>query len=404
MSYALSTQGQGSTSFITVPSWTRPASSDWMVGITCKIFTLSAIQHLLGRSNSTAGSLRVLTDGALRYRDATDLITSAAGLISVDTYFTAVVRRVGSVIELWVGPESMDETLSGGTKIGDTTTLTSAIFNPLNQIGRFSTTARSDIEVKKFWTVGGTYTDEADATTATGSGVNWPFVSASRNLTITNATGATDSWWISYGSSGDQKVDLSSLSSTAVLYSPIVTKDKLINLNSIGSTVTTYSPTVTKAKLVSLNAIGATTVVRNPTVLKELRITPVFITSTALVQTPSVVKSGALTLTPETIGSTAVVRVPAISKDKLVMLPSIPSVSIVRDPAILTTKVINLGNIGSSLVMYDHEILGGYTPVPDVVLYPAEGYGLHIRSAREMQEVIQLLAKRLAILEGRSSP
>jgi hypothetical protein len=54
--------------------------------------------------------------------------------------------------------------------------------------------------------------------------------------------------------------------------------------------------------------------------------------------------------------------------------------------------------------MYDHEILGGYTPIPDVILYPAEGYGLHIRSARELQEVIQLLAKRVAILEGRESP
>jgi len=183
-------------------------------------------------------------------------------------------------------------------------------------------------------------------------------------------------------SGGPFTVNLSTISPTSALYGPTVTKDKLVSLSTLSSTLITYSPTVTKDKSVSLTTIG----------------------STVNVRTPSVVKGTSLTLIPSFIGSTVNVRTPTLLKDKLVTPVFLSSTVDVRNPTLLKAKRIDLYSLPSSLVMYDHEVLGGYTPIPDVVLYPAEGYGLHIRSAREMQEVIQLLAKRLAILEGRESP
>ena len=57
--------------------------------------------------------------------------------------------------------------------------------------------------------------------------------------------------------------------------------------------------------------------------------------------------------------------------------------------------------IGETSVTYEPEVLGGAKPLPKIILFTDEGFGLHIRSAEEMNAVLLDLAKRIQILESK---
>lgn len=199
MPFAISTAGQGSTSYIALPNWSAASATEGTGGyylrVKFSVASLAAINHLIGSTASSAGSVRTLTDGSVRYRNnSADLITSSAGLVIVDQIHELILRRVYT-------PTSGIEILLDGASVGLTTTTTLGFLTNVNQLGRFSTTNRSDITVYEFEVFNGAASYQAvwDETGASGSGVNWADDSATRNLTITNATGAADSWWIYYG-------------------------------------------------------------------------------------------------------------------------------------------------------------------------------------------------------------
>lgn len=198
--YIFTTKDQGVDAYLALkPQWSRPASADWTVGITCAVHSLSANAHVFGRSNSTAGSLRILTTGAVRYRDdSVDRYTSADGKVVVDQFYTYALRRVGLTLELWFGPETMGADLVGGELLWSETFATfpaCSILNPLNQIGRFSNTEKTPITVKKFWTNGGTFTDSWDFTTEVENDI-WYSETRARILKITDQTTSANEWLV----------------------------------------------------------------------------------------------------------------------------------------------------------------------------------------------------------------
>lgn len=198
--YIFTTKDQGVGAYLALkPQWVRALSANWTVGITCAIHSLTVNAHLLGRVGSSAGSLRILTTGALQYRDdSVDRYTSVAGKIVVEEFYTYVLRRVGLTLEIWLGPESMGADLVGGEMLLSETFATfpsCTALNPLTQIGRYYNSIETPITVKKFWTVGGTYTDSWDFTTEVEDGL-WYSETRARAIKITDNTTSANEWQV----------------------------------------------------------------------------------------------------------------------------------------------------------------------------------------------------------------
>jgi|GEM_PF-5535564 len=192
MAKALSTLGQGSTSFIDVPDWTRPTTGTWAFRCVFAIHSFAANSQIAGRSGSTSGSIRVLPDGALVYRDnSINHISSAVGAVELDTIYELLLTydTATDIYELHLN----------GELIGSVVYATnSVVFAPCDQLGRYSTTSATPITIYEAEFTGGTYTDGWDETTATGAGTGWVSAGGTRSLTIVNATGEADSWWVDY--------------------------------------------------------------------------------------------------------------------------------------------------------------------------------------------------------------
>lgn len=250
MPKALSTVGQGSTSYIAVPIWSTASASEatggWYIRLVFSVPSLAAINHLVGAQSSTAGSLRTLTDGALRFRNASaDLITSPANAVVVDQKHTLILRRrfiVPDVIEL----------LLDGNIIGTTGTLTSGWLTAVNQLGRFSSSSRSDITVYEFELYNGASSYQAnwDETGASGSGTTWADDTATRNLTITNASGATDSWWLDYSVGGTNTIDITA---TYPIYTNSITatNEKPVKTVNVSAEYASYTAVVNATAVAS---------------------------------------------------------------------------------------------------------------------------------------------------------
>lgn len=188
--YALSNIGQGATAYAAITAWTRPVSGDWWVRIKFSVDSTAGNQHLVGRSDSTAGSLRVVTGGILRLRDnGSDLISSASGAIVAGTIYDVKFGRSGSNFFL---------EFVGGASVGTATYAASQITNPMNQLMRFSTTLYGVGVIYEVETSGGTYNTLLNGSNAPSTGTAW--TDGIATVTATNFTGATDSWWTSYGS------------------------------------------------------------------------------------------------------------------------------------------------------------------------------------------------------------
>lgn len=251
--------------------------------------------------------------------------------------------------------------------------------------------------------------------TATGADFNFATTDATARKLITLFVGEV-------GGGGPFTITLPPLVSTVTFYDPTVTKDKLLVLETIASTDSVYSPVVTKDKQITLDTIVPTSVIYTPTLTKDKLIELSLIDSTSVVFDPVVIKGTSLTLFPSFISSTATVYNPSILKDKLIELLQVGAGTTVYNPQILKDKLLLLNYIlsttvvyepsfpspqfilpefiNSSSLLYDLEVSGGYRPIADVKLFPAEGYGLHIRSAEELNTIVKTLIRRIEILEG----
>lgn len=329
----------------------------------------SGIVGIIGTTAaSTSSGLVVASDGSLRiYSAGTSRYQSAAGFIvtGVDYDVTVEHQTDGS----WV----ITNNLTSSTVTSGTFT-TSTVFGALGQFGRSSTSSANYLsaDVKRIEIQTASLNYSWDPSLSNGTGVKLFSSPNVNDGTLNNFVNP----WVLYGTSS---LD--------------------ITLNTIGSTANVRTPTVTKDKLITLPVIPAGTLVRTPSVTKEKRITLPLINSTASVRVPSVGVQGSKTIGLSFIDTTATVRVPKIVKDKLIQLQHKYNTSVVHEPEVKRDKLIVLEMIASLEQMYSPEVLGGYRPLPDITLFPAEGYGLHIRSAEELMELVVALAKRVEILE-----
>lgn len=227
-------------------------------------------------------------------------------------------------------------------------------------------------------------------------------VTPANTLGGTLTTGVTDANFIDYAAGDYRILDTSPvglLGIGAFREEGAVGGSLTVNLSYISPTSSLGNPTVTKDKLITLPEFPSVSSVPQPSVLMDKLISLPVITSGSSVHSPSLLTE--LLIAPGTIGSTALVRSLVLLKDKLIALQYKASTSSVYTQELRFPKNISLQGIEATEVMYLMEVIGGYRPLPDVKLYSAEGYGLHLRSAQELKEVIIALIKRIEILEGR---
>lgn len=206
MPYALSTQGQGATAYAALPLWAINPNTQTGVNWIEIDFILhepadNGIGYIFGASNSTIFSVSVDAANKLRLVLSSAVIIEPVGTFVYGQRYTIRLEYndTGSASTAWT------RLYLNGAQIGsDYTGATSNI--QINQIARYSTTRHSPITIFSLKTGSSTpgavgYVDEWNDSTALGTGTTWPSVASTRNITITNATGAADSWWINYGGS-----------------------------------------------------------------------------------------------------------------------------------------------------------------------------------------------------------
>lgn len=405
--YAMTTVGQGGTAYLAFPVFNVNQNANTFgvakIRIEFKLdsFQGKAFAAILGNSGSSQTYIRVnqatmalewMFGNVLRIESPSNAITLGTRHVIEYTFdkATTVTTITLDGIQL--------PSFAGGATAG------------YSQIGRFHTVSTMTPELTLYaLSIDGatylSYLDAWDGTSERGvaTGVDWTSLAGNRLLTITEATGAADSWWVEDGVSppADLEITLGTIDSTAQLYNATVAKDKLVNLEYLAATTTVYTPSVTKEKLIFLEFPTVTTSVFNPSVLKDKRIDLGTRPSSVTMYNPTVTKGSSLVIGPSTITSSAIVREPTLRKDLLVRLLPIGSTASVFDLTLLKDKWISLEYILETSGVYDPEVLGGAVPLPKITLFTDEGFGLHIRSAEEMNDMILALAKRIQILENK---
>jgi hypothetical protein len=402
---ALSTNGQGPTSYIQVHSTqfnfnqsANPGVSTVEFEISLDDFRGSTTGYLLGASGSSQSFVSV-DSATMQLRLVHGLVTrisSSDNAIVLGQKHRIRIRwdKTSGLVQMW---------LDGTLLSGEYNASTNWSFG-FNQVGRYHTTTTTGVTLYSL-SVGGnpsTYAALWDGYTIPVTGSTWDDGS-SRLLTIMNAEGTADSWW-KYGGSPpvDQEITLGPLDSTVTFGNPTVTQDKQVDIGVLNSATQVYTPSVSKTKTIGLSTIGSTVVVGNPTVRKDKLVTPSTIGSTVTFGNLTITKTALEKfISLSTIGSTTVVRNPTLRKDKWIQLLPIGSTATLFDLTLLKDKWISLDYIGETSVTYEPEVLGGAKPLPKIILFTDEGFGLHIRSAEEMNAVLLDLAKRIQILESK---
>lgn len=213
MSYALSTQGQGGAVYLTMPACSINAGTNPDVsGIEFDIQPLTGNSagffNIAGVSGNNTTSFRIeVATGVLQWRySGTVYLSSAAGVAPMNER-----ARYGAE---WDESNSSLYLTKNGERIAGPYVASSALHTNIawSQIGRVGTSSPSPqaFELYGVRTYGGnaTYQAQWDETGASGTGGNWADDSATRNITITSATGAVDSWWIYYGGVSEYIVNI----------------------------------------------------------------------------------------------------------------------------------------------------------------------------------------------------
>ena len=196
MAYALSTQGQGGA-YLSFTAIVNGSTVPWVMGGVFTIYSLDVNAQLIGSSGSTQNALRVYPDGSLSLRSsATDRIVSPAGSIQVGVPFEWKIVNNLSTGNWELYLNDMVTPVGTFARGGNA-------WNA-NQVGRWHTSAVTEITVESFYCSGSTYNATWDKTTANSVGRQWIADNATRALTITAFTGAEDSWWIYYPDTFDE--------------------------------------------------------------------------------------------------------------------------------------------------------------------------------------------------------
>ena len=205
MPFAISTVGQGSSVYLTMPACSINAGANTDVtGIEFDIKPIggnaAGFFNIAGISSNNTTALRIeVATGILQWRySGTVYLASAAGAAPMNERAKYGAEYEESTTSLYLTKNGVR---IAGPYVAAANSLTTNI--AWNQIGRVGTSSPSPqtFELYGVRTYGGnaTYQAQWDETGASGTGGNWADDSATRNITITSATGAADSWWIYYG-------------------------------------------------------------------------------------------------------------------------------------------------------------------------------------------------------------
>lgn len=87
------------------------------------------------------------------------------------------------------------------------------------------------------------------------------------------------------------------------------------------------------------------------------------------------------------------------SAPKEVLLGTINSTISMHEPTVTQGKVIVLNAIQSTLTVFPLSVIGGAVDNEVIKIYPAEGFGAHIRSVTELAQAVKTLTDRVSTLE-----
>lgn len=204
MPNAISTVGQGSSVYLTMPACSINAGANTDVsGIEFDIKPIAGnaagFFNIAGISGNNTTALRIeVATGTLQWRySGTVYLSSAAGVAPMNERAKYGAEYEESTTSLYL---TKNGTRIAGPYTAAANSLTTNI--AWNQIGRVGTSSPSPQTFELYGTrtygANTTYQAQWDETGASGSGVNWADDSATRNLAITSYTGVMDSWWMFY--------------------------------------------------------------------------------------------------------------------------------------------------------------------------------------------------------------
>ncbi len=206
MPNAMTTVAQGADAFITIPSFSINAGTNTDVsGIELDVEPLSGSSagfvNLLGTTATNVTALRINTaTQTLQWRySSTVYLESAAGSAPLTERHKYGAEWDESTLSLYLTKDG--QRIAGPYVAPSAGSLITNI--NWNQIGKVGATAPGGAMAFNLYgvrTYGGncTYQAQWDETGALGTTTTWADDSATRNLTMTNATGAADSWWLYY--------------------------------------------------------------------------------------------------------------------------------------------------------------------------------------------------------------
>lgn len=191
MPYQLDHQGQGTNAHASVPTWSTSASTVWSVEFVVDISSLTNT-IALGGATYAARLIQIVSNGTVSCQNSGGgtVLSSAAGAAVVGVNTIKVERTSGGLWQLTVN----------GVTVSTSSTAAAA---PMTYLARRVATTyfSSTVAVRSVTTVGGTYSTAWNSSNAPSTGTTWTSTGG-QAATLTNFTGATDSWWVFYSGGG----------------------------------------------------------------------------------------------------------------------------------------------------------------------------------------------------------
>ena len=195
MAYALSTIGQGTAAYSAISANMGGVSTvAFRFGGRFEVESLAATTVLIANGSSSIPRILVDTSGRLTVWSSAPRIQSDIGSIVAGVQFEwAMANNITTGNwELYLNDMV--------TPVGTFSRGTAAF--AMNQLPRSTSANAYGFKIYELWQSGGSFVDSWDETTATGAGTVWRSVGGARTLTMTNAAGAADSWWVFYDEGG----------------------------------------------------------------------------------------------------------------------------------------------------------------------------------------------------------
>jgi hypothetical protein len=157
-----------------------------------------------------------------------------------------------------------------------------------------------------------------DPSATNGTGTTLEDTAGTNHGTLTNFTGTTNSWWVSYGSSALALTPLS-INSSSISINPVIQYAAIVNLLpvTINSSSIALNPALQYSASINItpNSINSSSISLNPVIsyTSALIILPQTINSASASINPAIEYKGVINLTPNTINSLSVSINPFIS-------------------------------------------------------------------------------------------